>query len=103
MKNFKKFMVLVLSVMMTLSTITPLLAATTTFPLTTYINGLGSVVVADEGTKFITLITQDPDTKIITAQVLIRNTGVSTINMINVGFALSFTNDVAPINHNGEL
>ena len=69
------------------------------FPLMTRDN---SAMVADENTRYLTLLEQDPVTRLITATISVRNesTGVGArpIVIAGVGFELSFNGSITPYN-----
>ena len=66
-----------------------------TFPV---INPFGDKLVADENTEFITLIKQDPGTKLITAVVQVKHggSGPQNIELNGIGIEISFNERVAP-------
>ena len=70
-----------------------------TFPV---INPLGDKLVADEKTEFITLIAQDPATKLITATVQVKHggNGPQNIELNGMGLEISFNEKVAPYAYN---
>lgn len=95
MKGTKKFIAAVLLIVMALGLFSNAYATQTNLPLK-YMNNL----VVDGNTKYITHISQDPTTKMITARVQIENDNKSDEDLIIslIGFELSFTHKVAPYN-----
>ncbi|MCL2045118.1 MAG: S-layer homology domain-containing protein [Oscillospiraceae bacterium] len=104
MKKIKQLLatVLILVLSLTLMPIGMVYAAQATgLPL---YNSITEVLVADEGTQYITSFMQDPSTKLITATIQIHHAGIEKDSLMisGVGLQISFDNRVAPYSP-GEL
>ena len=100
-KSSIRIVVILVTLILGLSIISPLAMARTTgpttFPLRT--NDDPSLLVADENTRYITSITQNPDTKLITVTVQIQHNspiGTESLAIQGLGIQVSYNGKVAP-------
>jgi len=103
MRISKRLLALLMSVLL-ISAILPAIstfAAEVVFPLKTGEN----VLVANEDTLFVTLLKQDPDTKLITATIQIQQSAASSegISFRTIGIAISFSGKAAPFSYNSVM
>ncbi|MCL2336467.1 MAG: hypothetical protein FWC60_03490, partial [Firmicutes bacterium] len=97
-KISKKLFALVLTVIMMFPSLLTVFAAGTpgTFPLI----ATDGAMLADTNTKYVTILEQNPVTKLITASVVIQNNstgaGAQEVVVATLGLDLSFTDKVTP-------